>query len=84
MNVLLSAYACAPGKGSEPEIGWSWMQQVSRVHDVWVITRASKRERVEEGLRREPSPRAHFIYVDLPRPLGDHSLVRPAPEDDGR
>lgn len=69
MNVLLSAYACAPGKGSEPEIGWSWMQQVSRVHDVWVITRESKRERVEEGLRREPSPRAHFVYVDLPRPL---------------
>lgn len=69
MKVLLSAYACAPGKGSEPEIGWRWMQQVSRSHDAWIITRAAKRAEVEAGLRREPAPRAHFVFVDVPRPL---------------
>ena len=26
MKVFLSAYACEPGKGSEPGVGWSWAQ----------------------------------------------------------
>lgn len=69
MNVLLSAYACAPGKGSDPEIGWNWMQQLARLHDVWVITRTKNRPAIEEGLRREPAPRARFVYLDLPRPM---------------
>src|SRR5947207_1788204 len=69
MKVLLSAYACAPGRGSEPEVGWNWVQQWARLHDVWVITRANNRERIEEGLRRNPAPRAQFIYLDLPKPL---------------
>lgn len=69
MKVLLSAYACAPGKGSEPEIGWRWMQQISRTHETWVITRDAKRAAVETGLRSEPAPNVRFVYVDLPRAL---------------
>jgi len=69
MKVLLSAYACAPGRGSEPEVGWNWVQQWARKHDVWVITRANNRARIEEGLRRNPAPCAHFVYLDLPKPL---------------
>ena len=26
MQILLSAYACEPNKGSEPEVGWKWEQ----------------------------------------------------------
>ena len=69
MKVLLSAYACAPGKGSDPEIGWNWMQQLARVHDLWVITRTKNRASIERGLEAEPAPEARFIYVDLPKPL---------------
>ena len=69
MKVLLSAYACAPGRGSEPEVGWNWMQQWARTNDVWVITRANNRARIEEGLRAHPAPRATFIYLDLPKQL---------------
>jgi glycosyltransferase involved in cell wall biosynthesis len=69
MKVLLSAYACAPGRGSEPEIGWNWMQQLARRHEVWVITRAKNRASIERGLQSEPAPAARFIYVDLPKPL---------------
>ena len=39
MRVLLSAYACEPGKGSEAGVGWNSLRQVARYHDVWVLTR---------------------------------------------
>ena len=25
MKILISAYACEPGKGSEPGVGWRWV-----------------------------------------------------------
>lgn len=67
MRVLISAYSCEPGKGSEPGIGWNWVRQTARVHQVWVLTRERKRDLIERALQREPIPNAHFVYVDLPR-----------------
>jgi glycosyltransferase involved in cell wall biosynthesis len=38
-TVLLSAYACEPGKGSEPGIGWNWACQIANQgHEVTVLT----------------------------------------------
>jgi glycosyltransferase involved in cell wall biosynthesis len=67
LKVLLSAYACEAGKGSEPGVGWNWARQVARFHEVWVITRANNREPIEKALVKNPLPNAHFIYFDLPR-----------------
>jgi glycosyltransferase involved in cell wall biosynthesis len=67
LRVLISAYACEPCQGSEPGIGWNWVRQAARFHEVWVITRANNRPRIEEALSREPLPRTRFIYFDLPR-----------------
>ena len=67
MKVLLSAYACEPGSGSEPGVGWNRVQQISRFHEVWVITRANNRGPIEAALAAEPMPHAHFVYCDLPR-----------------
>jgi glycosyltransferase involved in cell wall biosynthesis len=66
MKVLLSAYACEPNQGSEPGIGWNWVIQAARFHEVWVITRRSNREAIEAKLDRAPLPGVHWIYVDLP------------------
>ena len=30
LKILLSAYACEPNKGSEPEIGWQWVINLSK------------------------------------------------------
>ncbi len=38
MKVLLSAFSCGPSQGSEPGVGWNWVQQVSRKHEVWLLT----------------------------------------------
>lgn len=67
LRILMSAYACEPGKGSEPGFGWDWARQAARFHDVWVITRARNRAAIEQALAREPMPRARFVYFDLPR-----------------
>ncbi len=66
MKILVSAYACEPNKGSEPGVGWGWVSRISKEHDVWVLTLESHREGVEAELRRNPNPRLHLEYVDLP------------------
>src|SRR5439155_25552362 len=67
LRVLLSAYACEPGAGSEPGVGWNWARQVSRSHEVWVLTRANNRLAIESALAEDPIDGAHFVYFDLPR-----------------
>jgi glycosyltransferase involved in cell wall biosynthesis len=66
LKVLISAYACEPGRGSEPGVGWSVACEMARHHDVWVITRANNRAAIEAELRRDPLPGLRFVYWDLP------------------
>jgi glycosyltransferase involved in cell wall biosynthesis len=66
LRVLLSAYACEPEKGSEPAVGWMWVHQVARFHEVWVITRTNNREPVDRAAAKETLPNVHWIYFDLP------------------
>jgi glycosyltransferase involved in cell wall biosynthesis len=66
MKVLLSAYACEPGKGSEPGVGWQWMLEIARLgHEVWVLTRANNREPIERAGPLAPR-NVRFVYYDLP------------------
>lgn len=66
LNVLISAYACEFGKGSEPEVGWQWCMQMSRFHDITVVTRANNRTNIENALAKLPPGHAapHFVYFD--------------------
>jgi len=66
VKVLVSAYACAPDAGSEPGVGWNWVEQIARFHDVWVLTRRNNRAAIEQSLKRRPQPNVHWVYVDLP------------------
>ncbi|MGA9070376.1 MAG: glycosyltransferase [Terracidiphilus sp.] len=67
MRVLLSAYACEPGKGSEPEVGWQRaLHMAEAAEEVWVLTRSNNRAVIESN---PLSGRAglHFLYYDLPQ-----------------
>jgi len=66
LKVLLSAYACEPGRGSEPEVGWQWAIHMARLHDVTVVTRANNRNVIEATLATLPQPHPKFLYYDLP------------------
>jgi glycosyltransferase involved in cell wall biosynthesis len=65
-RVLASAYACEPHKGSEPGVGWGWIQEIARENDTWVITRSNNREAIDAEMRANPNIHLHFAYVDLP------------------
>jgi glycosyltransferase involved in cell wall biosynthesis len=65
LKVLISAYACEPGKGSEPEVGWQWAVQMSRFHDITVLTRANNRPSIEGEISKISGPTPEFVYFDL-------------------
>jgi glycosyltransferase involved in cell wall biosynthesis len=67
LKVLISAYACEPGKGSEPGVGWNMAWEMAKYHDIWVITRANNRERIQVELVNNPAKGLHFVYFDLPK-----------------
>lgn len=66
-RILLSAYACEPGRGSEPGVGWTWATElVATGHHVTVITRSANRPAIEQLLPSSTSDLT-FLYYDLPR-----------------
>jgi glycosyltransferase involved in cell wall biosynthesis len=67
MKILLSAYACEPGKGSEPGVGWSWALALARRGwEVHVLTRSNNREAINQEAG-QISPNLRFHYFDLPK-----------------
>jgi glycosyltransferase involved in cell wall biosynthesis len=65
VRVLLSAYACEPNKGSEPELGWQRALHMTKyADDVWVLTRQNNRKVIESDPLSHVSG-LHFIYYDL-------------------
>jgi glycosyltransferase involved in cell wall biosynthesis len=70
LKILIAAYACRPNKGSEPGVGWNLCREVTKYHDVWVITRANNRQAIEAELAKNPIANLHFIYCDLPGGFG--------------
>ena len=63
----MSAYACEPGKGSEPGVGWNLAKAMAERHNVWVLTRANNRPVIDAELAERPVPNLEFLYYDLPR-----------------
>lgn len=65
-RILLSAYACEPGRGSEPGVGWTWATELARLgHQVTVITRACNQLTIENESQRLRE-QLGFVYFDLP------------------
>ena len=67
MKVLLSAFACAPGHGSEYGVGWGVVQQVARKHEVWVLTTEVSRTPIEQSNESPNLTNVRFIYISLPQ-----------------
>lgn len=67
MKVLISAYSCEPGRGSERGVGWNVAREIARYHEVWVLTRPDEsKDEIEAELARNPIPNLHFVYFTLP------------------
>ena len=49
MKIILSAYGCNPNSRSEFGVGWNWVKQFARFHEVWVITRANNKTTISDA-----------------------------------
>ncbi len=67
LKILISAYACEPNLGSEPGVGWNVIREVSKYHQIWVLTSNCHRSGIESELVINPLPNVNFIYLD---PMG--------------
>ncbi|BBH21849.1 hypothetical protein Back11_31940 [Paenibacillus baekrokdamisoli] len=65
MRILLSAFMCEPGKGSEPGIGWNSAIHLARQGDneLWVLTKLEFKAKIEEKLNMLQLTNLHFIYI---------------------
>lgn len=66
MKVLLSAYACTPGAGSEPGVGFATLIAVAEYHEIWVLTRLKNVEPLRSFFRDHPfASRVNVVGLDL-------------------
>lgn len=84
-RAALVAYACAPGRGSEEEVGWQWTRHAPPWIDACIFTRGSSWDGIpgkigrHEGLPCKVVEGRTYLRVEvpiLPRFLGPHRLVR--------
>ena len=69
-KIFVSAYACEPNQGSEIGVGWHWILEMSKYFDLWVLTRKSNQDSIEQWLAKNPDTNEiHFVYYDLPDKL---------------
>jgi glycosyltransferase involved in cell wall biosynthesis len=67
MKILMSAYSCEPGVGSERGVGWNVAIEAAKYHQVWVLTRPDEsKEAIEAQLTAHPIANLHFVYFTLP------------------
>ena len=72
MKILLSAFQCSPGRGSEPGNGWHWATALADIgHEVTVLTQPCFREPIQAA-----NPQGiDFQFIDAP----ESSLRRLSP-----
>lgn len=66
MRILISAFACEPDSGSEPEVGLQAVLSAASRHEVWVITRENNIQGLNTFLRDHPlRDKVHLIGIDV-------------------
>jgi glycosyltransferase involved in cell wall biosynthesis len=68
-NVLASVYACNPYDGSERAVGWNWICEIDKFHNVWAITSSVYKADIEDYKNKNPGAlqNTKFIYIKVPK-----------------
>ncbi len=67
MRVLICAYVCVPGHGSEPGAGWGFMRAAAQRHEVILMTQPYGVEAVEQALAAEGLELSDVVAFSGPR-----------------
>jgi glycosyltransferase involved in cell wall biosynthesis len=68
MKLLISAYACAPNRGSENACGWNFTSEVARYgYDATVLVSPAHRAAILAAVEREPAlQRIRWLFPKVP------------------
>ena len=72
MKLLISAYACAPNRGSEHSCGWNWTSEVARLgYEATVLVSPAHRTAILASTRQQPAlQRIRWVFPEVaPWPL---------------
>ena len=68
MNILVSAYACDPDRGSEAGAGWRWARAAAQGGNrVWILTRAKHRPAIDAAAAAEGIDGIEVVPLELGR-----------------
>jgi len=63
LKILINAYACSPGMGSEPGMAWNWVSNLAKFCELYIITEGEFRDKIEEVVSTlEQGKNMHFYY----------------------
>lgn len=63
LKILINAYACSPGMGSEPGMAWNWVSNLAKFCELYIITEGEFRDKIEEVVPTlEWGKNMHFYY----------------------
>ena len=65
-RVLISAFSCFPGEGSEPGVGWKTVVAAAADHEVWVITDCARKEALLSHSAVKALPQVHWEFLRVP------------------
>jgi len=67
MKLLISAYACAPNRGSEHGVGWNWTTEARRLgHEVWALVSPAHRDAIARASRDDAvAGGIHWVFPEL-------------------
>jgi glycosyltransferase involved in cell wall biosynthesis len=55
MKLLLSAYACAPDRGSDHAVGWNWATEAHKLgHEIWALASPAHRDSIKRACDENP------------------------------
>ena len=63
LTILINAYACSPGMGSEPGMAWNWCVNLAKHCELHIITEGEFRDKIKAVLPTLPQgSNMHFYY----------------------
>ncbi len=67
LKILLSAYSCGPGRGSEPGVGWNAALAMAALCEIHVLTTFEFKDDIERLQAEGQLPSSlHFHFFDIP------------------
>ncbi|MGH7049689.1 MAG: glycosyltransferase family 4 protein [Acetobacteraceae bacterium] len=67
MKLLVSAYACAPNRGSDLGVGWNWTTEAHKLgHEIWALVSPAHRNAIAAACRENPGLNGiHWLFPEV-------------------